>query len=147
LKVQKEKRNNLSAEQEQKFSELNGLVGVTQYILNEKRQFHPSGKKTNTIRNGDPAVDRIKSILQTEIKEKPAWLCAPVFRDAIIFYDPNGQIVSALNICLSCQYLETKIFHQINGGYKTFDLFKSFFIDLGTKWRTPAIFSQTNLNR
>ena len=74
---------------------------------------------------------KIISILQTPIHDIPRWLCAPYYRDALVFYSADNQIVSTLNICVSCQYMETTMFNHINGDYKTYDLLKRFFIEIG----------------
>jgi hypothetical protein len=133
LKVRKDKHNDLTDLEEKRFLELQDLFGVTQYLINSKGQFHPSGKKTHTFKSTDPQIDRLKNILRTEIKDVPAWICAPIYRDAIVFYDKSNHIVSTLNVCLSCEYMETKMFSHINGDNKIYDLLRQYFIDLGHK--------------
>jgi hypothetical protein len=146
LKAKKEKLDNLSSDEEVRFLELNGLLGFTQYLLNDKGQFHPSSKKTNIFKYNDPNIYRIKTILQTEINEVPRWLCAPIYRDALVFYK-DKEIVTTLNVCLSCQYMETKMFNHINGDYKTYDLFKRFFIDIGHDVEDPEYFALDDINK
>ena len=133
LKARKDKRNDLTVLEEKQFLELHDLLGFTQYLINDKGQFHPSSTKTHTFKSTDPQIDRLKNILRTEIKDIPAWMCAPMYRDAIVFYDKLNQIVSTLNVCLSCEYMETKMFSHINGDNKTYDLLRQYFIDLGHK--------------
>jgi hypothetical protein len=133
LKIRKEKRNDLTILEEKRFFELQQLLGVTQYLVNDKGQFHPSSTKTNTFKATDPQINILKNILRTEIKDVPSWMCAPIYRDAIVFYDKLNQIISTLNICLSCEYMETKMFSRINGDNKTYDLLRHFFIELGHK--------------
>lgn len=140
LKVKKQRDSNLTRNENERFLELNGLLGCTQYLLNDKGEFHPSSKKTNTFKSKDTNVDRIIDILLTEIIDIPRWLCAPVYRDAIVFFDKGNKIITALNICLSCQYMETKVFNHVNGDYKTYDLFKRFFIDIGHEVEDPGYF-------
>ncbi len=57
-------------------------------------------------------------------------MCAPIYRDAIVFYKDN-KIVSTLNVCLSCEYMETKMFKHVNADNETYKLFRQFFIDCG----------------
>ena len=147
LKTRKEKSDNLSTDEEERFSILNGLLGFTQYLINDKGQFHPSSKKKNVFSKEDPNVDRIKNILRTKINDIPRWLCAPVYRDALVFYKSDKTIVSTLNICLSCQYMETKMFDHINGDYETYDLFKRFFIDIGHEVEDPEHFIMDDINK
>ncbi len=131
LKFRKDKRNDLTVLEEKQFMELNDLYGFTQYLINDKGRFHPSSTKTHTFKSTDPQIDRLKNILRTEIKDIPSWMCAPMYRDAIVFYDKSNQIVSTLNVCLTCEYMETKMFSHINGDNKTYDLLRQYFIDLG----------------
>lgn len=137
LNAKKDKRNKLTVEEEKRFIELKELVGYTQYLINENGHFHPSCKKINTINSNDSIVDSLKKILLIEAIEIPRWMCAPFYRDAIVFYSKENNIVSTLNVCLSCQYMETKMFNHINGDYKTYDLLKKFFIDIGHEVEDP----------
>jgi len=147
LKTRREKPGNLSTDEEEKFLNLNELLGFTQYLINDKGQFHPSSKRINVFSQNDPNIDRIKNILLTEINDIPQWLCSPVYRDALVFYNSDKKIVSALNICLSCQYMETKMFDHINGDYETYDLFKRFFIDIGHEVEDPDHFIMDDINK
>jgi hypothetical protein len=96
LKARKEKQNDLTVLEEKRLLELHDLLGFTQYLINNKGQFHPSSTKTHTFKSTDPHIDRLKNILRTEIKDIPAWLCAPMYRDAIVFYDKSNRIASIL---------------------------------------------------
>lgn len=147
LKVRKEKSSNLTTTEEQRFSELHELLGFTQYLINDKGQFHPSSRKTNTFRFGDPEIETMKNILRTEINDVPRFLCAPLYRDAIVFRNKSNENISTLNICLSCQYMATKMFNHINADYETYDLFKRFFIDIGHEVEDPTHFISDNLKK
>lgn len=43
--------------------------------------------------------------------------------------------------------METKMFHHIEGGYKTYDLFKRFFIEIGHEVEQPDYFALDDLNK
>jgi hypothetical protein len=131
LKVRNEKRDNLTATEKERLNQLNKLLGFTQYLLNDEKQFHPSSKKINTFKFDNPIVERLKDILKTDVIEIPSWMCAPVYRDALVFYDKDSEIITTLNICLSCEYMETTKFNHIEADCKTYDLLKQFFIDIG----------------
>ena len=133
LKIRKEKHNDLTVLEKKRYYELHLLFGFTQYLIDDTGQFHPSSTKTNTFKATDPQINILKNILLTEIVDVPSWMCAPIYRDAIVFYDKLNRIISTLNICLSCEYMETKMFFHINGDNKTYDLLRQFFIELGHK--------------
>ena len=131
LSAREKKYNNLTPTEKQRFSDIHKLIGYTQYLIDDEGLFHPSSEKINTFSKNAPAVDRLRTILQTEIRDIPMWLCSPIYRDAIVFYNSSEEVISVLNICLSCQYMETQKFNHINGDYKTYDLLKKYFIDIG----------------
>lgn len=131
LKSRKSKHNDLTIEEVERFLGLDKLCGFTQYLLDDTNQFHYSSKKTNTFGSKDTKVELLKNILRTEIIDIPSWMCAPIYRDAFVFYSNENKIVSVLNVCLSCQYMETTKFNHINGDWRTYDLLKRFFIDIG----------------
>lgn len=104
-----------------------------QELIYEKGKWHESRQKTNVFRKDEPVVLRLIAILQTEVREVPAWICAPFYRDAIVFYNNAHEIVSTLNVCVSCQYMAIAPFHNINADEATYRSLKQFFIDIGHK--------------
>ncbi len=147
LKSRTSKFNDLTIQEKEQLMKLDRLCGFTQYLLDGNNQFHYSSKKTNTFTSTDSKIELLKTILRTEIKDIPSWMCAPIYRDAFVFYGNKGNIVSALNICLSCQYMETTKFNHINGDYKTYDLLKRFFIDLGHAVEDPEYFPLDDIEK
>lgn len=133
LKVRKQRQNNLTSAEKIRLLELQALLECTQFIVNDKAQFHPSSTKTHRFKSSEPQAQQLKDILRTAIKEIPYWMCAPIYRDAIIFYDSQHRLLSTLNICLSCEYMATKMFRHINADAETYRLLKQYFIELGHK--------------
>lgn len=83
LKRKKVKLNSLEAK---RFEYLDKLHGTTQYLVDSNGNFHPSAIKTNIFKKENPVVTKLISILKTKISEIPSWMCAPIYRDAIVFY-------------------------------------------------------------
>jgi hypothetical protein len=131
LKSRKLTANSMTILDEVELIKLDKLCSYTQYLIDDENQFHYSSTKTNTFISTDSKIEILKTILRTEIKDIPSWMCAPMYRDAFVFYDSKDTVVSVLNVCLSCQYMETSKFKYINSDYKTYDLLKRFFIDIG----------------
>ncbi|MFD2914755.1 hypothetical protein [Psychroserpens luteus] len=122
--------------QKRRLSELDELLNFTQVIINKKGQLHFSAEKINRIEKTDSKSERLIEILKTEINDIPNWMCAPIYRDAILFYDKNDNLIKPLNICLSCEYMETELFDHINADFKTYELMRKFLIDIGHKVET-----------
>jgi hypothetical protein len=127
---EKQRVSSLDKIEQKRFEELIELCGHTQYLINAKGEFHPSSRKISNYNCHDNTVKTLKEILRTEIKDIPMWLCAPIYRDAIVFYK-SEKIVSTLNVCLSCEYMETEMFKHVNGDDETYKLLRQFFIDCG----------------
>ncbi|HEY8896251.1 MAG TPA: hypothetical protein VIM79_15595 [Niastella sp.] len=106
-------------------------------LVKEEHLFKPGSKRTGTFKNDHPTAERIKEILLTEIENSMAFLCAPVYRDALVFYDSNGKIVSLLNICLTCLDLHAAPHNRIKGDYKAFEWLRRLFQGLGHEIENP----------
>jgi hypothetical protein len=122
----------LSPVEEERYTHLNNVYHkVGSYIIDENGQFHQSALKTNTFKRHSPEVDRLLTILNIPAINIPYWMCAPVYRDAVVFYDKDGEVISTLNVCLGCEYMAIQPSLQINADTKSYKLIKQFFIDLG----------------
>jgi len=58
-------------------------------------------------------------------------MCAPIYRDAIVFYKSSGEIVSVLNICLSCEAMAIDSSNQVVAGSGTYEMLKKYFKEIG----------------
>ena len=125
-----QRKRKLNADEENEFLRLSD-EGETRYLIDSKGEFHPSSEKIQVLKRADPKIERLIGILRIEAKDIPQWMCAPVYRDAIVFYDDEGNIVSTLNICFSCEYMATKMLSEINADVKVYELLKQFFVELG----------------
>lgn len=147
LKSRKSKVNDLTIQDEEELIKLGNLCGYTQYLIDDNNQFHYSSKKTNTFSSADSKIELLKNILRTEIKGIPSWMCSPIYRDAFVFYDNEDNLISVLNVCLSCHYMETKKFKHISADYKTYDLLKRLFIDIGHNVEDPEYFPLDDIEK
>lgn len=105
-------------------------------IINENGELFPYSILTHTFQHDHPVAIRIKELLQIEVEEHLRYLCAPVFHDAIVFYDRNDRMVSCLNICLTCAFLQTEE-RSLKADYKTYGYLKKLFIELGHPVENP----------
>jgi len=139
-------KSSLTATEEERFHELQGLVVYQQFLIDDRGQFHFSSKKMNTFNGDDPLIERLKTILNTEVKYIPRFLCEAIYRDAVVFYNDQHQIVSVLNVCLSCNYMAGAS-GPINADYETYDLLKRFFLDVGHDVESPDYFIWEDMKR
>ncbi len=52
-----------------------------------------------------PEVIALAGIFQIPCVEPHAWMCPPLYRDAICFFSNTGSLLHTVDICLSCNYL------------------------------------------
>ncbi|MDR3011015.1 MAG: hypothetical protein LBV59_24025 [Sphingobacterium sp.] len=131
LKVRKEKRNNLTDSEEIRLSELDALLGATQYLIDSTGRFHFSSQRTNTFICGNEEISLLKNILLTKTTNVNNWMCAPIYRDAIVFYKSSGEIISVLNICLSCEAMALDSSKQVTADSSTYGMLRKFFKEIG----------------
>ncbi|MCS4224647.1 hypothetical protein [Sphingobacterium sp. BIGb0165] len=62
LKVRKEKCNNLTETEEFRLSELDALLSVTQYLIDDTGRFHFSSQRINTFHYDNETVSLLKNI-------------------------------------------------------------------------------------
>ena len=121
----------LSSAEISEFERLKMYHESTHYIVNSHGEFHPSAEKTGTFDKKSPVVEKLRQILNTPIKTIPSWMCGPTYRDAIVFYDSRSTIVATLNVCLSCEYMETSAFNFVNSDQLVYRLLRDFFVEIG----------------
>lgn len=102
----------------------------------EEGLFQSGSKRTGTFKNDHPIAQRIKQILQTEIEYSFAFLCAPVYREALVFYDSNDKVISILNICLTCLHMTAER-SPIKCDYKAYEWLRRLFQELGHEIKNP----------
>lgn len=103
----------------------------TQYLVNEQGAFHHTSQKICTFTRKDPQIKQLVDILLTQVENVPSWVCSPVYRDAVVFYNAQGAIVATLNICLECEHMAIAPFSEINADEQAYRLMRSFLAEIG----------------
>jgi hypothetical protein len=57
--------------------------------------------------------------------------CGPVYRDALAFYGKQHELLSVLNICFECQYMQTEAGLLIEADTATYNLLRQLLQQLG----------------
>jgi hypothetical protein len=129
----------LSVPDMERFKELGELYKEWELLIDKNGNFHHSSEKMAVFQAHDPEVVRFTEIMNMEVIESFNTLCAPMYRDAIVFYESSGKIVSVLNVCLSCNYMTTG--HQnLRADFEVYDLLNKFFFDIGHRVENPHKF-------
>ena len=72
-------------------------------------------------------------ILAASVSEQDHWMCAPVYRDALAFYNSQGTLCAVLNICFGCDKMISDQQQEIAADTSTYQKLKIFLIELGHK--------------
>ena len=92
---------------------LNLTIRGTKKLLLETGIPHPTAKEISIFTKNSLEYQLLQQILNTEFVQQYDWMCMPVFREMIVFYDDNHNIISLLNICLSCDRIEDEYQNNI----------------------------------
>ncbi|MGQ7853885.1 hypothetical protein ACUN24_06505 [Pedobacter sp. WC2501] len=119
-----------SFQQEAYYSETNRDTGEMswhkQRITDPDKKLNLSSMKISSFQFNDADVLTLVHILEIDVVNLPSWMCVPIYRDAMVFYNKKKEMVSALNICFECLYMETDKQININADERTYELLKSF---------------------
>ncbi|HEX8427889.1 hypothetical protein [Hymenobacter sp.] len=61
-----------------------------------------------TLQRQTPEINQLMAILEVPFERRSYWMCGPVFRDALAFYDGKHQLVAVLNICFECEQMQNE---------------------------------------
>jgi len=142
--VERRRHGRLPGPDMKRFEELDKLYNGFELLIDERGTFHHSSERVSVFQIDDPEVVRFKQIMQMEVIECLDMLCPPYYRDAVVFYDLSGKIVSVLNVCLSCMYMTTGE-RMLRADFEVYDLLKRFFLDHGHRVEEPHSFLMNEL--
>lgn len=77
------------------------------YLTDQSGTLHPSSSLINQLTVDDSLAVELMAILATPLLEELRWMCAPIYRDAVVFFDADNRVISILNICVQCDSLWT----------------------------------------
>ncbi|WP_427454090.1 hypothetical protein [Litorimonas sp. WD9-15] len=94
-------------------------------------RLNSSAVRTNRYAFDEPIAQRLMSILSIPYESHFDWMCAPIYRDAVVFRNQKNKIIMPLNICFSCTAMLVNDDTSIIADQKTFKSLKEFFIEIG----------------
>jgi hypothetical protein len=142
-KINKEKIRNLEKEIESsrfmqkpklnmKIKELEDEINIyNSRIITGKNEFHQSTKQIRRFEKEEKDLEEIIEILNIEFIEQYAWMCPPIFRDAIVFYSKEREINGILQICFSCSSIKNENEETLEVDHKIFEKLKEKLIQIG----------------
>jgi len=78
-----------------------------------------------------PEAACLAVILAALVPEQDHWMCAPVYRDALAFYDGQDNSCGVLNSCFGCDKMITHQQREVTAGTAAYQELKQFMTGLG----------------
>lgn len=81
---------------------------------------NPCCRETSRISNSDIKCQEILNSLSFKPNEEILMPCRKIYRDAIVFYSKNSEIVGVLQICFMCNEIINEDFRPLKTDVRTF---------------------------
>ena len=74
---------------------------------------------------------RLAAILTTPVREQDHWMCGPIYRDALTFYDSQRNLCGVLNSCFECDRMINHQLQEVSAETATYRELKHLIAELG----------------
>jgi hypothetical protein len=100
-------------------------------LINQQRVIDGNANLIALLKHESLEVSRLTAIAETEPSEADyAAGCIPVYRDALVFYNEQGQLLQALNICFECLHMEANN-QEVKANTVVYEMLREFLAQLG----------------
>lgn len=110
------------------------------YVLDKNYELSSSARLISTINASSNDSQELLRILNINIQEELRFLCAPIYRDAILFFNASHELVGGLNICFECDRIVDLNNIYISTDFMAFKYLKLFLLKLGHNIEQPTYF-------
>jgi hypothetical protein len=93
--------------------------------------FHITATPIAKIYAGTDEAKQLRDILLTPVVNQYDWMCAPLYRDALAFYDDDDKLINVLNICFGCDQMLANTQKQISADAATYKALRHYLTDMG----------------
>ncbi len=100
-------------------------------IINNDGDLHKSTVPIGEWNKDDEFVRGIIEILAQPLNDQVAAMCAPVFRDSIVFYSRENKVQGILHICFGCLWMKNEKEEDLAVDADAFDNMKKHLIHAG----------------
>jgi len=104
--VEKDKFNLLGREEIQNLNILENQLNNVQLLFDDSENLHFSALKIKILYSTEDDAKQLINLFKIKTEKIPSWMCAPIYRDAIVFYNKEDAIIEVLNICFSCEFIQ-----------------------------------------
>ena len=103
------------------------------YIITNKELLNPTSELVYNSKGATDFNRNLANILHTPYTDHDAWMCWPVYREAILFYNERDALIDGLNIGFQCSFVLNLKNESILTDRKVFKKLLTLLINLGHK--------------
>ena len=100
-------------------------------VLSVDKVLNDTANKISIISKRTDEHDALDKIISKQFIEKMDWMCAPFYRDTLVFRTKDNQIVESLNICFECGHMRDVTGNYIEADEEVYNELKSLLKSLG----------------
>ncbi|GAA4361945.1 hypothetical protein GCM10023185_29360 [Hymenobacter saemangeumensis] len=99
--------------------------------------YNITASPVSVISRDSPEQLELAGILQAPVLNRMYWMCGPVYRDALAFYDAQDNLTAVLNICFDCDQMLTHTGEEVEADTATYKQLLHFLIQKGHSISNP----------
>lgn len=100
-------------------------------LTDEQLTFDVTAELITTIQAGTSDAAALAGLLCAPVVNQYDWMCAPIYRDALAFYNAQDELISVLNICFECDRLLTDTGKEIKADESAYQALRQLLVQLG----------------
>ena len=92
---------------------------------------HPTATKVATVSYDSALAQQLAAILCRAEKQEVYAGCVPTYRDALAFYNAQGQLLRVLNICFECMDMKADTGVHVEADLATYEALRAYLVEQG----------------
>jgi hypothetical protein len=105
---------------------------ITGKLLTDKGAvFDVTADKIALVRQASATAQRLATILEQPATQVVHFMCLPIYRDALAFYNEQGHLMRVLNICFECLAMRTDNGVMVQADLATYEELGKLLYELG----------------
>lgn len=135
LEKYKENEQLLTVQEHDTFKRLRklNLYAHSNFIFEKDGVLNKSAELMHDSFGTPKAKDELIENFKQPFVDFDAWQCAPIYRDAILFYDKSKILIDGINICFGCSHITSLTNKEIIADKSVYQKLKEFLKSFGHK--------------
>jgi hypothetical protein len=99
-----------------------------------------TAERIAVVRQNTLIANQLSDIFRSSTGEAVFFMCSPIYRDAIVFYDEQHAPLAVLNICLECLFMEASNSGVVKADIPTYEALQQLLVQLGHPIESPEVY-------